>query len=209
MTPPILSNITLATCGTNKRFMMMGKPSDVLKVLERSFIKIECAPPPFERGTRNEPKQITVHITSARSVSYSLKPFSVYREVVITLRVFNEQKDVEDASSCLCCPYSTGLTKVVPSGTSLNQLADLLRQSRCILSKSKQPAVNTKAYTDVDANSRLLSNSFHTCYVSPPAYQTVAGCRSNLDDNGRPPPSYGGCPENLPSYSPAYARRHS
>lgn len=187
----------------------MGKSSDVLNFLDRSFIIIHSTPPQFGRGASHDLPQITVHLSSAKSLSYSRNPFRLYREIALTLKVFNACQDTADNLNCFCCPYSTGMTRVVPSGTSLNQLSDIIRQRHCIVSRKHRPVVNTKV--DMDANCTPLSNGTHASTSAPPAYQSVVGHENgwNNHGNGRPPPPcYGACQEALPLYSSSYARHH-
>jgi hypothetical protein len=167
--------------------MITGKRSDVLKVLDRSFdTTIVCAPPPF--GSRHDQKLIAVHINSAKSMSFSRKPFRLYREIMVTLNVFNEQQDIETPFCCL--PLTTGTVKVIPSGTTLNQLSDILKERHCVTKKRIRFVANAKSNS---------INGLPTCQQPPPTYQAAVNMSRSNDDE-RPPPQYGAHHETPPSY---------
>ncbi|KAI8579139.1 hypothetical protein K450DRAFT_242954 [Umbelopsis ramanniana AG] len=187
LTPQQFSTITLASYGSNKTYMIAGKRSDVLKVLERSFdTTIVCAPPPL--GSRHDQKLIAVHINSAKSMSFSVKPFCLYREMMVTLSVYNDQQDL-DISLC-CLPSTVTTVKIIPSGTTLNQLSDILKERRYMVKRRIRYTATSKS----DGVTRVS-----ICHQPPPTYQAaVSMSRSN--DEESPPPHYGAFHETLPSY---------
>jgi len=200
VTPPILSNITLASYGTNTKFVIMGKRADVLKLMDGSSLSINCASMPFERNTSNQQKIIAVQVSQAKKLNISCKPFSVYREIVVALKVFNEHRDIPLSNSCLCCSNFSGTMMTIPSGTSLSQLSNLIKRPHYRFSYQWRPTAASKR--DMDPGTGVLLAPGFDDHTSLPTYQAIIDhdVEGRFDHNGQPP-SYEAWQRSPPLYT--------
>ncbi|CAM0136626.1 unnamed protein product [Umbelopsis sp. WA50703] len=194
VTPAILSSITLAPCGTNRKFVFIGKRSNVLELMDGLSLGVVCTSAPF---AQNKQGVIAVQVCSSKKINFSWDPFNIYRDLIITLKVFNEHQDIPYTPSC-CFPIS-GCVMTVPSGTTLKQLSDLLKRRLYVLSHQWQQTTS-KRVTDVDSDVLLAPG--YGDHSSPPTYQAI------FDHEGeqrwsqyRQLPTYESCNTSPPLYT--------